>query len=53
MKMKINSKDFRARPGEEVKLSERPRIVNPTYKSQEEYQQLLSEQENCWGNRLF
>ena len=53
MKMKINSKDFRARPGEKVKLSERPRIVNPTYKSQEEYQQLLSEQENCWGNRLF
>jgi len=51
--MKINSKDFRARPGEKVKLSERPRIVNPTYKSKEEYQQLLSEQEKGWENRLF
>jgi hypothetical protein len=53
MKMKINSEDFRVRPGEKVKLRERPRIVNPTYKSKEEYQQLLREQEKGWENRLF
>ena len=52
-KMKINSNDFRLRPGEKIKLSEWPTIVKPTYKSKEEYQQLLSEQEKGWENRLF
>src|ERR1039458_1629428 len=28
-KMKINSKDFRVRPGEKVKLRDRPTIVKP------------------------
>jgi hypothetical protein len=51
--MKINSNDFRLRPGEKIKLSEWPTIVKPTYKSKEEYQQLLSEQEKGWENRLF
>jgi hypothetical protein len=53
MKMKINSKDFRVRPGEKVKLSEWPTIVKPFCKSKEEYQQLLSKQEKGWENRLF
>jgi PPK2 family polyphosphate:nucleotide phosphotransferase len=43
MKMKINSKDFRVRPGEKVQLSEWPTIVKPFCKSQKEYQQLLGE----------
>jgi len=41
--MKINSKDFRVRPGEKVQLSEWPTIVKPFCKSQKEYQQLLGE----------
>ena len=41
--MKINSKDFRVRPGEKVKLSEWPTIVKPVYKSKEQYQELLAE----------
>src|ERR1035437_7339374 len=28
-KMKINSKDFRVRPGEKIKLRDRPTIVKP------------------------
>ena len=43
MKMKINSKDFRVRPGEKVKLSEWPTIVKPFCKSKEQYQKLLGE----------
>ncbi|MGB7622371.1 MAG: ADP-polyphosphate phosphotransferase [Terriglobia bacterium] len=41
--MKINSKDFRVRPGEKVKLREWPTIVKPFYKSEEQYQELLGE----------
>ena len=41
--MKINSKDFRVRPGEKVKLSEWPTIVKPFCKSKKEYQELLEE----------
>jgi PPK2 family polyphosphate:nucleotide phosphotransferase len=44
MKMKINSKDFRVRPGEKVKLREWPTIVKPFYKSKKRYQKLLEEQ---------
>ncbi|MGA2476388.1 MAG: ADP-polyphosphate phosphotransferase [Terriglobia bacterium] len=42
--MKINSKDFRVRPGEKVKLGEWPTIVKPYCKSKKRYQKLLEEQ---------
>ena len=41
--MKINSKDFRVRPGEKVKLREWPTIVKPFCKSKKRYQKLLGE----------
>jgi PPK2 family polyphosphate:nucleotide phosphotransferase len=41
--MKINSKDFRVRPGEKVILKERPTIVQPFYKSKKHYKKLLEE----------
>ena len=41
--MKINSKDFRVRPGEKVKLREWPTIVKPFCKSKKRYQELLGE----------
>ena len=41
--MKINSKDFRVRPGEKVKLRDRPTIVKPFCKSKKAYQELLRE----------
>jgi PPK2 family polyphosphate:nucleotide phosphotransferase len=41
MKMKIDSKDFRVRPGEKVKLREWPTIVKPVCESKKEYQELL------------
>ena len=41
--MKINSKDFRVRPGEKVKLKEWPTIVKPFCKSKKRYQKLLEE----------
>ena len=41
--MKINSKDFRVRPGEKVKLRDRPTIVKPFCKSKKAYQELLAE----------
>ena len=43
MKMKINSKNFRVRPGEKVKLKDWPTIVKPFCKSKKEYQELLEE----------
>jgi PPK2 family polyphosphate:nucleotide phosphotransferase len=43
MKMKINSKDFRVREGDEVNLRKWPTNVKPAYKSKEHYQQLLGE----------
>ena len=39
--MKINSKDFRVREGDEVKLRKWPTYVEPVYKSKERYQELL------------
>src|ERR1700734_50273 len=39
--MKIHSKDFRARPGEKVKLREWPTKVKPFCKSKKQYQKLL------------
>jgi PPK2 family polyphosphate:nucleotide phosphotransferase len=41
--MKINSKDFRVRPGEKVKLRDRPTMVKPFCKSKKAYQELLAE----------
>jgi PPK2 family polyphosphate:nucleotide phosphotransferase len=41
--MKINSKDFRVRPGKTVELKEWPTIVKPFCKSKKRYQQLLRE----------
>ena len=41
--MKINSKDFRVRPGEKVTLREWPTIVKPFCKSKKQYQKLLGE----------
>ncbi len=41
--MKINSKDFRVKPGENVKLEEWPTIVKPSYKSKKQYHKLLEE----------
>jgi PPK2 family polyphosphate:nucleotide phosphotransferase len=43
MKMKINSKDFRAREGDDVNLKKWPTMVDPVYKSKEQYQKLLGE----------
>ena len=43
MKMKINSKDFRVRPGEKFKLREWPTKVKPFCKSKKHYQKLLEE----------
>jgi len=43
MKMKINSKDFRVRPREKVKLMKWPSMVKPFYSSKKQYQKLLEE----------
>jgi PPK2 family polyphosphate:nucleotide phosphotransferase len=43
MKMKINSKDFRVRPGEKVKLKEWPTQVKRICTSKKQYQKLLGE----------
>ena len=41
--MKIHSKDFRVREGEEVDLKKWPTKAEPVYKSKEQYQELLKE----------
>jgi PPK2 family polyphosphate:nucleotide phosphotransferase len=41
--MKINSKDFRVRPGDKFKLREWPTMVEPYCKSKKRYQKLLAE----------
>ena len=41
--MKISSKDFRVREGDEVNLKKWPTAVKPVYKSKEQYQKLLEE----------
>jgi PPK2 family polyphosphate:nucleotide phosphotransferase len=43
MKMKINSRNFRMRPGAKVQLTEWPTIVKPFCKSKKEYRELLRE----------
>src|ERR1035437_6522351 len=42
-KMKINSKNFRVRPGEKVKLRKWPTMVKPFCESKKDYQKLLGE----------
>ena len=39
--MKIDSEDFRVRPGGKVKLQKWPACVKPCYKSKEHYQEIL------------
>lgn len=41
--MKINSKDFCVREGDKVDLKKWPTMVDPVYKSKEQYQKLLEE----------
>jgi PPK2 family polyphosphate:nucleotide phosphotransferase len=41
--MKIDSKDFRVRPGEKVNLREWPTIVKPFFKSKKRYRELLEQ----------
>src|ERR1700681_4952121 len=43
MQMKINSKDFRVRGGDEVNLRKWSTNLQPVYKSKEHYQKLLGE----------
>jgi PPK2 family polyphosphate:nucleotide phosphotransferase len=43
MKMKINSKDFRVRPGEKVNLREWPTMVKPFCTSKKQYKKVLGE----------
>jgi PPK2 family polyphosphate:nucleotide phosphotransferase len=43
MKMKIETKDFRVREGDEVDLKKWPTLIDPVYKSKHEYQTLLRE----------
>jgi PPK2 family polyphosphate:nucleotide phosphotransferase len=43
MTLKISSKDFRVREGHEVDLKKWPTMVDPVYKSTEEYQELLTD----------
>jgi len=43
MKMKINSKHFRVRPGEKIELQQWPTRVKPCYKSKERYKEILAE----------
>jgi hypothetical protein len=39
--MNMNSKDFRVRPGEKVKLKKWPTHVKAVYKSKKQYHKLL------------
>jgi DNA-binding CsgD family transcriptional regulator len=41
IKMKIDSKDFRVRPGEKVDLGKWPTTIEPVYNSKKQYRKLL------------
>jgi PPK2 family polyphosphate:nucleotide phosphotransferase len=43
MNMKISSKDFRVREGEEVNLKKWPTIADPVYNSKKQYEELLKD----------
>jgi PPK2 family polyphosphate:nucleotide phosphotransferase len=54
--MKINSQDFLVKSGKKVKLKQWPTNVAPTYKSKEQYHQILAEhihQMNSLQNLLY
>jgi PPK2 family polyphosphate:nucleotide phosphotransferase len=42
--MKINSSDFRVQEGDDVNLRKWPTLIDPVYKSKEQYAELLEEQ---------
>src|ERR1700693_1290994 len=44
IRIMINSKDFRVREGDDVNLKKWPTLVDPVYKSKEQYHELLTEQ---------
>jgi len=46
--MKISSKEFRVREGDEVNLKKWPTTVKPAYKSKEQYQKLLERPPQRW-----
>jgi PPK2 family polyphosphate:nucleotide phosphotransferase len=41
--MKISSKDFRVREGDEVDLEKWPTLIDPVYKSKKQYQKLMTD----------
>ena len=41
--MKIKSSDFRVREGDDVDLKKRPTLIDPAYKSKEQYAELIKE----------
>jgi PPK2 family polyphosphate:nucleotide phosphotransferase len=41
--MKIDSKDFRVRPGEKIRLKDWPTRIEPVYKSKKRYRRILEE----------
>lgn len=41
--MKINTREFQVREGDEVDLKKWPTIVDPVYRSKKQYQELLGE----------
>lgn len=43
MKMKINSKEFQVKENEKINLKKWPTLIKPVYKSNNEYQKILSE----------
>lgn len=44
VKMKVNSKDFQVKEGEQVQLEKWPTLVKPVYKSKKSYNKLLAAQ---------
>ena len=43
MTVKINPKDFRVREGDDVDLQKWPTLVEPVYKSKDQYQEMLAD----------
>lgn len=52
-KMRIGSKDFHVRPGEEVILGKQPTLVKPEYKSKKDHTKLrkLLDEKTVWRKR--
>jgi len=49
--MKINSEEFRVRPGEKLRLKKWPTCTKPCYMSKEDYQEILGE--HIEGRKLW